>query len=248
VIILKIGGSVITEKNLVERAKIGEMRRIAKELSKKKEDLLLIHGVGSFGHPQAKKYSLNTRFHAPGLCVTHSSASRLNHIFVDILNNHFPAVSIHPFDIIIAEDGEIRKIFFEAFFEALRKGIVPVTHGDVVFDLKKGNSIISGDKLVSYFALSLTPKRVGMGTNVDGVLDEKGEVIKEITPERFKELQNIFFTSGTHDVTGEMKGKVIELLKLAEKGIESFIFNALQEGNIEKFLRGERVGTVIRSD
>jgi len=167
---------------------------------------------------------------------------------VDILNNHFPALSLHPSDTLIAEDGEIKGAFLDPYLRALEKGITPVTHGDVVFDLTCGNSIISGDKLVSFFANALSPERIGMGTNVDGVLDEKGDVVEEITPENFQELEKAFFTSGNVDVTGEMRGKVIELLKLAEKGIESFIFNACVEGNIEKFLRGERIGTLIRSE
>lgn len=247
-IILKIGGSVITQKSSFEKANIGEMRRIAKELSKKRDRLILVHGVGSFGHPHAKKYSLNERFHAPGLCATHSAVSRLNHIFVDILNNHFPALTFHPSNIIIAENGEIREIFTSPLNEALNRGITPVTHGDVVFDIIKGNSIISGDRLVSHLSFLLSATRIGMGTNVEGVMDERGEVIEEITPESFQAIESVFFSSGKTDVTGEMRGKVSELLRLAERGIESQIFNASVPGNIEKFLRGERIGTLIRSD
>ncbi|MBC7114600.1 MAG: isopentenyl phosphate kinase [Archaeoglobi archaeon] len=247
-IVLKIGGSVITEKSSLEKANIGEMRRIAGELAKKRERLILVHGVGSFGHPHARRYSLNSRFHAPGFCATHSAVSRLNHIFVDILNTHFPALSFHPSDIILAENGEIREAFTVPIREALNRGITPVTHGDVVFDIIRGNSIISGDRLVSYLSLLFSAKRIGMGTDVDGVMDERGDVVEEITPESFREIEGVFFSSGKTDVTGEMKGKVLELLKLAERGIESQIFNASVPGNIEKFLRGERVGTLIRSD
>ena len=47
------------------------------------------------------------------------------------------------------------------------------------------------------------------------------------------------------DVTGGMRGKLLELLDLADLGIESVIFNAGIEGNIARALKGERVGTRI---
>ena len=47
------------------------------------------------------------------------------------------------------------------------------------------------------------------------------------------------------DVTGGMKGKLLELLDLADLGIDSVIFNAGIEGNTLRALKGECVGTRI---
>ena len=47
------------------------------------------------------------------------------------------------------------------------------------------------------------------------------------------------------DVTGGMRGKLLELLDLADLGIDSVIFNAGIEGNIARALKGECVGTRI---
>jgi isopentenyl phosphate kinase len=48
------------------------------------------------------------------------------------------------------------------------------------------------------------------------------------------------------DVTGGMKGKLREMLDLADEGISSVIFNAAKKGNIAKVLSGEPAGTVVR--
>jgi isopentenyl phosphate kinase len=48
------------------------------------------------------------------------------------------------------------------------------------------------------------------------------------------------------DVTGGMRGKIMELLDLADWGIDSVIFNAAIEGNIGRAIMGERVGTRVR--
>jgi isopentenyl phosphate kinase len=45
-----------------------------------------------------------------------------------------------------------------------------------------------------------------------------------------------------------MRGKLLELLELADRGTESLIFHAGKEGNITRALKGERVGTrIVRS-
>ena len=66
-IILKIGGSVITEKKKnVKKLKKKTLERLAQEItnSKRKEkfSLIIIHGVGAFGHITAKKIKLDKGF------------------------------------------------------------------------------------------------------------------------------------------------------------------------------------------
>jgi len=47
------------------------------------------------------------------------------------------------------------------------------------------------------------------------------------------------------DVTGGMRGKIRELLDLADEGVSSVIFNAAKPGMVERILRGERGGTAL---
>ena len=58
-IILKIGGSAITKKDAQEPT-IDEVNldRIAQEVSAYNDDMVIVHGAGSYGHIYAKKFGI----------------------------------------------------------------------------------------------------------------------------------------------------------------------------------------------
>ena len=121
--------------------------------------------------------------------------------------------------------------------------MVPVIHGDVVMDLSRGACIVSGDQLVRYLAVALKIDRVGLATDVPGVLDG-GHVVPVITTKKAPSLQ--IGNSMNTDVTGGMKGKMYELLELASAGIGSDIFHVSRIGD---FLAGtDHGGTKIKGD
>ena len=244
--ILKIGGSVITDKNTEKAAKLPEIRRISKEIANsQKSNLILVHGAGSFGHIQAKKYDLNNSFDPDGILVTHNAVKDLNGIFLDYLSKeNLSAAPIHPMSCTTLKNGRIKSMYTEQIELMLKNSIIPVLHGDVVFDLDVGVKILSGDQLVTYLAKKMKAKFVGLGSNVDGILVD-GKVIDEITSEIFKEIKPHLGGSESTDVTGGMFGKVKELLELASVGISSCVFNASLKGGVEKFLSGGKVGTLI---
>jgi isopentenyl phosphate kinase len=249
-IILKIGGSVITEKGSISKAREAEIDRISYEIATFRKDsdsqLILVHGAGSFGHPQAMKFRLNEGFDAQGAYLTHVSVKLLNSRVVESLNNAgIHALPIHPMSACLLENGKLIDFQTGQIKVMLEKGIVPVLHGDVVMDRIKGGSVLSGDRIIPYLALSLKASKIGAGSDVDGVLDEKETVIRKITPFSFIDIKKSIKGSGSTDVTGGMLGKVSELLELAGKGVDSRIFNASRKGVVSRFLYGEDVGTLI---
>lgn len=249
-IILKIGGSVITEKSSISRAREAEIDRISHEIATFRKDsdsqLIIVHGAGSFGHPHAMKYRLNDGFDAQGAYLTHVSIKLLNSRVMESLNNAgVHALPVHPMSACLLENGKLIDFQLGQIKVMLEKGIVPVLHGDVVMDRIKGASVLSGDRIIPYLAISLKASKIGAGSDVDGVLDEKETVIRKITPFNFLDLKKSIKGSGSTDVTGGMLGKVSELLELAGKGVDSRIFNASRKGVVSKFLYGEDVGTLI---
>ncbi len=251
-VILKIGGSVITEKDahIPERAKIDDIDRLSHEIAEFKSgsdsSIILVHGAGSFGHPQAMKYKLNQEFNARGAYLTHVSVKKLNSIVLESLNNAgVPSLPVHPLNSCLLDNGKLVHFQLEPIKVMLERGIMPVLHGDVVMDRRKGAAVLSGDRIIPYLALELKASKIGAGSNVDGVLDENRNVIKKITPQSFPDMKKHIKGSTSTDVTGGMLGKVSELLELANTGISSRIFNASREGMALKFLYGEDVGTLI---
>lgn len=244
--ILKIGGSVITDKSAAEGAtRMKEIKRVASEITGFSGQLVIVHGAGSFGHPQAKRYALGTGFSSEGLINTHRSVKTLNMIFTDALvNAGIPAFPVHPLGSMVLENGRIRSAELAPLKILLARGMVPVLHGDVVADTALGASVLSGDQIVTYLARELGAGRTGAGTDVDGVLDDKGGAIRKITRDNFEQVR-LHIGGASNDVTGGMLGKVSEMLDLADDGIDSCIFNALKNGMVSGFLAGGCPGTVI---
>jgi len=247
--VLKIGGSVLTEKGAERRARKETIKRIAGEialaLSTAHKKLILVHGAGSYGHPQAKVY-LESREVKDAL-ITHECVKELNGMVVSsLMECGLNAMPIHPLSAVVSKGGKIKYNIKEQIEMALEMGIIPVLHGDVILDENAGFRILSGDQLVVYVAKEFNAGRVGVGTDVSGVLNDTGEVIRKITPAEVEELS---IDGSVHvDVTGGMKEKVFLLAKLAsENNVPSILFNAAKESNVLKFLTADEnlFGTVM---
>src|SRR4030065_1960481 len=134
-IILKIGGSVITDKNGELAARTEVINRLAEEIAKANaKNLIIVHGGGSFGHPTGQKYGINEGLkddaQKVGFAETHHVMTVLNGLVMDALVWHeVPAVSITPSSCVITENGRI-KFFEDTILKALLKmGFAPVLYG-----------------------------------------------------------------------------------------------------------------------
>lgn len=243
--VLKIGGSILTDKSRYLAARPDEITRVAKEIAIHPDDVVLVHGAGSFGHIPAKKYGLPREFNRQGLRATHSCVARLCELVVEALSlAGVDCLPVHPLSCLLLRGGRIDSFFMEPIKEMLKNGIMPVLHGDVAMDATGKAAIVSGDQLVAYIAKALQAEVVAVGSNVDGVLFS-GRPLSRITRKELSEVQSAIGGSAGVDVTGGMRGKLLELLDLADLGIDSMIFNAGIEGNIARALKGECVGTRI---
>ncbi len=261
-IILKLGGSVITRKEEEKPAINHEnLKRIAREIEKSThQKLIVVHGAGSFGHPLAKKYAIGDEIQDDldlkkkmlGFSLTQHAVKELNGIVSEYLRIHRTlSVSIQPSSFILTKNKRIQSADLTLIKKYLELGFVPVIYGDVVLDADEsiGMAVLSGDQIVKYLAENLKPERVILATDVDGIYNKN--------PKKYPDAHLIEKVSSlgqmetgeetTVDVTGGMGGKVSELLSLLELGIESEIINANKEDNIRKALNGEKVtGTTIK--
>jgi isopentenyl phosphate kinase len=250
-VILKLGGSVITDKGADEGVvKEAALLRIAKEVSEFHGKMIIVHGAGSFGHTYARTYRPAPNFDSEGVIITHESVKKLASRVVDSLNRFgILAVAVHPMGCTVCRKGRIESMYLDNIKLMLKNGFVPVLHGDVVMDLELGACVLSGDQIVPYLAKELGITRLGLGSAEDGVLDKDGIPVPEITPQKFENLKQYIGGSGSTDVTGGMLGKVRELLELSKTScITSYIFNAGKADNIHRFLNGEPIGTRISPD
>ena len=260
-IILKIGGSILTNKDAVSEVDTKSLKRIASEIKSSLDnsfkELIIVHGAGSFGHPPAKKYKIGEKFDESeypqkriGFCETQNAVKKLNmYICEAFIDEGLPVVAIPASSFMRATNKRITDGNLDSFKRYLEKGFIPVIYGDVVLDDELEICVISGDQLIQYLAKNLNPDMVVLGTDVDGVYNKNPKTHDDaIFFDKFSSLDDLDTLEGTTnvDVTGGMVGKIKELLYLADLGIESKIINAEVENNIFKVLENEDVkGTII---
>lgn len=262
--VLKIGGSVITEKSRELTPRTQDMNRLADEIKNAAvQNLIIVHGGGSFGHPLAQKYAISSGFKEEnqriGFAETHHVMTVLNGLFMDALVWHgIPAVSVTPSSCIMTENGRIQS-FEENLLKTLMKmGFFPVIYGDAVLDTELGFTILSGDQLVTHLAARFNAGRIIMGVDVDGLYDadpktkkttKTTKMYKHLTLAELKKLQSGLCKPASGDVTGGMLGKITELLPAIELGTPVMIVNATKSNYIYKALKGENVeGTLIEKE
>jgi len=239
--LLKIGGSVITDKSASSGIlKKNIIANIAKELSESRANclgkLILVNGGGSFGHPLAKQYRLDTNYCPIGAIKTHSSVKELNRVFVQsLIQRGVPAVSVDPMSCVVCNNGKITHMETRVITQMLKAKLVPVLFGDVVMDRTKQACILSGDQIATYLAQQLSISVIGAGSKEDGVYGPDKKIIKKINNKNFYKIKKDITSSEHTDVTGGMLGKVQALLTL--KNTTSYIFNGEKKGNIEAFLQ-----------
>ena len=257
-VVLKLGGSVITEKAKPLTPNLPAIERLADEIFQAQQSrLILVHGGGSFGHPVAKKYGITEGFkdisQLAGFSKTHEAMVSLNRIVVEsLLEKKLPAFGMAPSSFIVTKVGRIHLFDVEPLKQALKVGLIPVLYGDAVLDVDKGFAILSGDQLAPFLAERMKAQRLIMGVDVDGLYTDDPKknpsacLIPHLTLAELKNSKNRITGTEVTDVTGGMLGKVSELVSPVTKGIETLIVNASKPGIVYRILIGEEVvGTKI---
>ena len=184
-IIIKLGGSVLTDKYSPGIINYKAIAELSIALANCTCPLIIIHGAGSLGHPEAQKWGLMdglTENNSPGIYETHEAVSSLNRAVVKMMQEDgINAISFPPFAAALATGRRLVYAGEEQLEKLLAAGITPVLYGDTVMDTKQGVCIVSGDQLVQYLARTMHAQRVGIATEAGGVLTD-GKVIEEITP------------------------------------------------------------------
>ena len=261
-VILKLGGSVITNK-ADNRFEVREdvVRRLCKEIAEARSQrdfkLVLVHGAGPFGHTVVTEYGiqkgLDVERGVEGFVRTHNSMQDLSHAVMSL----FREEGLLPFPVqtsaVLGQDAREVTWFDTKVVSGLLEvdpNIIPILSGDVVLDASWRGSVCSGDAVVVQLAKPLGATRVLLGTDVDGIFtgdprkDPNAKRIEAITKENFDQVRKAVKGSAAVDVTGGMEKKLLEVRDHLG-GMDCAIFDALEPGHVRRALLGERVGTSI---
>jgi isopentenyl phosphate kinase len=266
-IFVKLGGSVITDKNHEATAFPDVLHALAREIAAARaarSDLALVlgHGSGSFGHFVGRRYQTHLGLRGSGgwegYVQTAAAAARLNRIVTDIfLREDLPVVSIQPSASALCRSGEIISLDPRPIRTLLESGCVPLVYGDVALDTAQGFCIISTEVIFAHLARCLSPERILLVGIVDGVHtadpfnNPTAALVPAITGENLAEVEALLGGSHGVDVTGGMLAKVREMhaLAQAQPGLRIQILSGRQPGLLQDALlySDKPIGTVIRA-
>lgn len=247
IVLIKLGGSVITDKEKSMTLRTEVLKRLVDEIARaraKNPDTLFIvgHGQGSFAHVPAAKYKTMQGFmnenSLHGMAIVQDLAAQLNRIVVaTFLKANIPAVSFYPSNILVTKNRTAISSDLSVLEEYLRKGLTPITCGDVIVDQAQGCTIWSTEEVLAFFARELSAKgwkidKIVHVVEVDGFYDERKNVVPEISNKNWPQLQKALTTTRGIDVTGGMGLKVEESLSIGKLGVPSFIISGLKNDNL----------------
>ncbi len=259
-VFLKLGGSLITDKDTPSTAKPGVIQRIAQEISQGLKAnpgirLILGHGSGSFGHASAAKYQTHeggeSSEYWQGFSKVWQSARQLNEIIIEEFSTAgLPVIAFPPSAGVIARDRSIARWDIEPLQLTLSHGLIPVVMGDVVFDTALGGTILSTEQIFKYLAPIFRPHQILLAGSDAGVYldpDQSDEIIPHITPSNISTVLPYLSGSSAADVTGGMLSKVRLMLSIlnTNPSTQIQIFAGSLPGNVNKVLNGEVIGTLI---
>jgi len=243
-IILKIGGSALTDKKTGESYLKEVSRRVALEISRDKS-FIIVHGVGYIGHKLAKEYDLHKGLNNNPFEWAHlrSEVKKMTKEIVStLIGSGLSVLELSVTSLMRTSHGRIVFLDFEIIKEFVKRGFIPVLNGDGVLDDRFGLFVISGDKIVTEMAINLKADRIIYGTDVDGIFDENGYVIPEIDVNTIDDLK----IKDNKDFSGGLKNKIIETKRL--KGVDVKVINLRKDSMLKKAIENNSIGTTIRSN
>ena len=254
-ILIKLGGSVITDKSSYKVFRKDVVSRLCREIKDSGKDVIIVHGAGSFGHVIAKEYELNKGHirddQTEGLTKVSRDTRELNNLVVsELIDAGIPAVPIPTGSCFMMNNGKLLMDDVQILRGYMELGIAPVMMGDVLLDKKKGFGICSGDDIMKCLAEIFKPETVVFVSDVDGLYDrdpktsKDAKLIKEVSSGVLKKIPK---ETTVADVTGGVHEKMRKMLEMCSDSRDCILVNGTVEGRLNSLLRGnETVCTIAR--
>ncbi len=253
--LIKLGGSLITDKRAVESPRAATLQRLAREVADASlaspGSLVLGHGSGSFGHAEAVRWGLTGAAlrDAPAEAVAsvHAAAERLHALVSAALRDAGAhPMSFAPSSVLVADERGFGTWNADPVLAALAARALPVVYGDVVLGRSGGARICSTEDALLSLARSLQTagrrivRAAWLGVT-DGVLDDSGARVARIVYGAKGQGGSAGPATGA-DVTGGMAHRVARALELAAMGVPSWIGDGREPDVVRAVLAGEASG------
>lgn len=258
--VIKLGGSLLTDKSKPYEARKSVIRSVTRELKTCTDDgliksLVVVQGVGSYGHPPILEHNLHKGFKGPEQLIPLSNTQRIVNEFRQVVESEFqqaglPVNLFHPSSMVVAEKMRIVKYFLDPLKGYLSLGMVPLLGGDMLYDTAMGFSVGSGDQLAVLMARELEAKRLIFAMDVGGIYtgnpktDPKASIIEEVNLNDIDKVLARIGPSTTVDASGAIKGKLASIAQardLVKAGLEVTLLSMMKQGSLIALLKGQSV-------
>lgn len=252
-ILIKLGGSVITDKSQYKKFNKEQTARLCREIAESGRSVMIVHGAGSYGHVLAKRYAIQNGLVdfaqvSPAAMVHHDAMELGLLVTSELMAVGIPAASLSPGSCFVMDEGRLVVNDEEVIRRMSHVGIMPVTHGDVVMDRQKGFAIVSGDELMEVMARIFKPERIVFVSDIDGLYDSnpkenpEARMIPEVTQEI---LDGVSSDEDVDDVTGGVRNKMEAMLRMCSPDRDCVLVNGTVPGRLLSLLRGEEVTCTV---
>lgn len=262
-VVLKLGGSLITIKDQSSTANLETIQRISVEIAnalkseKGPKGLVVVIGLGSFGHHIVMRYDLvnaslieaKERVRAFSMLKI-STIKLLSLVAEELLRNGVPALPIDPQYGVLQLNGELDISLLSLL---LKTGFVPVICGTAMIDDQRSVQILGGDHIACSLAKKLNASKVIFGTDVDGIFTSNPKInsdAKLVGVLNLENLDQVIISASASGllIGGGMLGKLRQALEITRQGIEVVLLNGLKPHLIEQALCDEKVlGTYVKA-
>jgi isopentenyl phosphate kinase len=239
--LVKLGGSLLTDKSREEHFRQATARRLLREVAGT-GPVVLLHGAGSFGHPAALRHRIGRQRPSPAaVSEVLASVGRLHTEIVSLAQRE----GLNPLSVPMtghSAKGSLLDLPAHRIRQALEAGFMPVMHGTLVLDDEKGWRVASADEILASLAASLQPRLIVWATDVEGVhaedpkVDPDAMLLERVGPTTTPSLSE----SEVLDATGRMGGKLDHAV-VAARHASTLILNGRVAGRLRSALRGESV-------
>jgi isopentenyl phosphate kinase len=241
-IVIKLGGSVITKKSKYRSFNESVVVNIVKTLKGINDNMIIVHGGGSFGHIKAKEYGLPgfaSEQTMKGMNIVHNDMANLNLKISKILYSS----GIYNIPLPVSSLVYDNKKNYAVFGKYLNMGITPVSYGDTYIHRNK-IGIYSGDNIAYDVARRFHPSAVVFFSDVDGIYDKNPKTNPDA--KLLKTISDEFQHDDiTPDVTGGIMNKYRKMRDISDLGIPVYLINGLYPERIYNIGKNNFTGTVI---
>ncbi|MFX0034897.1 MAG: isopentenyl phosphate kinase [Candidatus Hermodarchaeota archaeon] len=260
IIVLKLGGSLLTDKSIPFKLRDNILNSVVKEIKEcidlgLIEELVVIHGVGSYGHPPVLKYNLHKGFKSPSQLIPLSETQYIvnnyrNMIAKSFLDLDIPINLMHASSIIVGESMKITDYYFKALRGYLSLGMVPLIGGDMMYDKNMGFSVCGGDQLAVIISREIGAEYLIFATDVLGIYDKDPKdnpnalLLKEININEIEQLLERKEVVNKIDASGGMRGKLISLISakdLIKKGLKVSVISMIKRDTLKNYLQEQDI-------